>query len=66
MRKKFAKERLELNKNCTSLLRKYFSKSKVNATKLYKTFISNIEKYNLDNYMYLDILKKNTLQNIKK
>ena len=66
MRKKFAKERIELNKNCTSLLRKYFSKSKVNATKLYKTFISNIEKYNLDNYMYLDILKKNTLQNIKK
>lgn len=66
MRKKFSKERIELNKNCTSLLRKYFSKSKVNTTKLYKMFISNIEKYDSDNYIYLDILKKNTLQSIKK
>jgi len=65
LRTKFAKEREELNKNCRSLLRKYFAKAKVTPTKLYKLFISAILNFNMYSYKSLNILKKETLANIK-
>ena len=65
LRSKFAKDRDELNKNCRSTLRKYFSKAKVKPTKLYKVFISSLSDFNLYNYKDLGVLKKETLTNIK-
>jgi len=65
VRKMFFKEREEIRKNCKATLRKYFSKSKVNATKLYKLFISSISNYDVHGYKYLSMLKKETLANIK-
>ena len=66
MRKKIVKNREELHKFCKSSLRKYFAKAKIDATKLYKLFISSIENYDIFNYKYLKTLKKDTMQNIKK
>ena len=65
MRKKIVKNREELHKFCKSSLRKYFAKAKIDATKLYKLFISSIENYDIFNYKYLKTLKKDTMQNIK-
>lgn len=65
MRTMFLKERNEISKNCRSLLRKYFNKSKVNATKLYKLFINSISDFNIYQYEGLNELKKETLKNIK-
>lgn len=65
MRKKFTKERNELNKNCRSTLRKYFNKSKIGSKKLYKLFISTIEEFDIYSYDELKELKKETLKNIK-
>lgn len=65
LRSKFAKDRDELNKNCRSTLRKYFSKAKVTPAKLYKIFISSLSDFNLYNYKDLNVLKKETLANIK-
>ena len=65
LRSKFAKDRNELNKNCRSTLRKYFSKAKVTPTKLYKVFINSLSDFNLYNYKDLSVLKKETLANIK-
>lgn len=64
-RKKIAKEREEIKKNCRSSLRKYFSKGKMDATKLYKLFISSINEFDLYNYAHLTTLKKETLANLK-
>lgn len=65
MRSMFSKERLEISKNCRSSLRKYFNKSKVNATKLYKLFLSTIYDFDIYKYPYLGELKKETTKNIK-
>lgn len=65
LRTKFAKEREEINKCCKSTLRKYFSRSKVTPTKLYKLFITSINDYNIYNYEDISSLKKETLSNIK-
>lgn len=65
MRKKFLKEREEIRKGCRTVLRKYFSKAKIEPTKLYKLFINTINDFDLYNYSELKQLKKNTLQNIK-
>ena len=65
MRKKIVKNREELHKFCKSSLRKYFAKAKIDATKLYKLFISSIENYDIFNYKYLKTLKKDTMKNIK-
>lgn len=65
MRSMFSKERLEISKNCRSSLRKYFNKSKVNATKLYKLFLSTISDFDIYKYPYLSELKKETTKNIK-
>ncbi len=61
-----SKDREEINKNCKNLLKKYFSKSKNQATKIYKLFISEIEKYNIYDYKDIDKLKKDTVSNTKK
>ncbi len=66
IRKKIAKNREELHKFCKSSLRKYFTKAKIDAMKLYKLFITSIENYDIFNYKYLKTLKKDTMQNIKK
>lgn len=65
MRKKIVKNREELHKFCKSSLRKYFAKAKIDATKIYKLFISSIENYDIFNYKYLKTLKKDTMKNIK-
>lgn len=67
-RKKVAisKAREELSKHCRSTVRKYFNKSKLDATKLYKLFVSSISDYDLYNYPNLSELKKITLSNINK
>lgn len=65
MRDMFSKDRLEISKNCRSSLRKYFNKSKVNATKLYKLFLSTISDFDIYEYPYLKELKKETTKNIK-
>lgn len=65
MRSMFSKDRTEISKNCRSSLRKYFNKSKVNATKLYKLFLSTISDFDIFGYPYLNDLKKETTKNIK-
>lgn len=65
MRSMFSKDRTEISKNCRSSLRKYFNKSKVNATKLYKLFLSTISDFDIYEYPYLNELKKETTKNIK-
>ena len=62
---KSKKEREELDKCCKSTIRKYFSKSKMSPTKLYKLFISMIEDINIYQYTNIKQLKKETLANIK-
>lgn len=65
MRNMFSKDRVEISKNCRGSIRKYFNKSKVSATKLYKLFISSISDFDIYQYEGLSELKKETLKNIK-
>ncbi len=65
MRNMFSKDRTELSKNCRSILRKYFNKSKVSTIKLYKLFISSINDYDIYNYNNISELKRKTQKNIK-
>lgn len=65
MRNMFSKDRAELSKNCRSILRKYFNKSKVSTIKLYKLFISSINDYDIYNYNNISELKRKTQKNIK-
>lgn len=65
MRNMFSKDRAELSKNCRSILRKYFNKSKVSTIKLYKLFISSINDYDIYNYNNISELKRKTKKNIK-
>lgn len=66
LRKKFAKCRDEINKNCLSILRKYFSKIKLSPMMIYKSFISSIENYNIFDFNDINTLKKITMSNIRK
>lgn len=65
-RKLFSKDRKEIEKNCTATLRKYFSKSKIEATKLYRIFLQSINDLDVSTFEDIKLLKKETLQNIKK
>lgn len=56
--------RKEIGKYCKSIINKYFDKQSV--TKIYKLFINGIEDYNIYNYNNINILKENTLNNLKK
>ena len=64
-RNKLMKVKAEIEKGGKSILRKYFSKSKIDVTKIYKSFISAIEKYNIYNYNDIKSLKRDTLANLK-
>ena len=55
----------ELKRNCRSLIRNYFNKIKLEPTELYKKFITFINNFDIYNYNNLNILKKETLNNIK-
>ena len=65
-RKLFAKDRNEIEKNCKATLRKYFSKSKIETTKLYRIFLQSIDELDISNFEDIKLLKKEALQNIKK
>lgn len=65
LRVKFSKERIEINKNCRSTIRKYFNKYKISIIKLYKLFIDYLNVSNSD-YELISLLKKETINNIKK
>lgn len=65
-RKLFAKDRNEIEKNCKATLRKYFSKSKIETTKLYRIFLQSINELDISNFEDIKLLKKEALQNIKK
>jgi len=65
MRNIFVKDRAEISKNCRSTIRKYFNKSKVEPTKLYRLFISTIFDFDIYQYDKLSDLKKETMKNIK-
>ena len=64
-RNKFQKDAEEIKRNCRSIIRKYFSKIKAEPTDIYKIFINSINDFNIYNYDNLNILKKETLNNIK-
>ena len=63
-RRKLNRNREELDRNCKTILRKYFSKYKISATKLYKIFIDNIDKI-VSNNKDIKKLKQETRKNIK-
>lgn len=65
LRAKFSKERIEINKNCRSTIRKYFNKYKISIIKLYKLFIDYLNVSNSD-YELISLLKKEAINNIKK
>lgn len=65
MRNMFAKDEAELSKNCRTTIRKYFNKSKFEATKLYKLFVNTISDFNIFQYDNLEELKKVTTNNIR-
>ncbi len=65
LRKKFLKERNEINKNCRTTARKYFNKSKIGTKKLYKLFIDSIEDFNIYDYKEIKKLKQETQKSIK-
>lgn len=53
------KTKNEINKYCRNIIRKYFNKINYNASKVYKKFINNIEKYNIFDFEYIDDIKNN-------
>lgn len=55
----------EIQKGCKQSSKKFISKYRFSPTKLYQLFINNIENYDVNDYCYIDELKKETLQNIK-
>ena len=47
LRKKFIKERIEIQKNCSATIRKYFAKAVLSPIKLYRLFISMLDDFNI-------------------
>lgn len=66
IRDRSVKDRAELNRNCRSTIKKYFSKQLTSPIKLYKAFLSSIKDYDVHKYKELSTLKKETLKNAKK
>lgn len=50
LRKKFIKERIEIQKNCSATIRKYFAKAVLSPIKLYRLFISMLDDFNIYGY----------------
>ena len=65
LRKKFIKERIEIQKNCSATIRKYFAKAVLSPIKLYRLFISMLDDFNIYGYKKINELKKTTMDNIK-
>lgn len=65
LRKKFIKERIEIQKNCSATIRKYFAKVVLSPIKLYRLFISMLDDFNIYGYKKINELKKTTMANIK-
>lgn len=65
MRLQLSKDREEISRDCRSIIRKYFNKSKLSTTKIYKLFISSVTDFNLYHYENIEALKKEALKNIK-
>ena len=65
LRSQFSKDKSEISKNGRNVLRKYFNKSKIDTTKLYKLFISSIADFDIYHYNRLNELKRETMKNIK-
>ena len=65
LRKKFIKERIEIQKNCSATIRKYFAKAVLSPIKLYRLFISMLDDFNIYGYEKITELKKTTMANIK-
>lgn len=65
LRKKFIKERIEIQKNCSATIRKYFAKAVLSPIKLYRLFISMLDDFNIYGYKKINELKKTTMVNIK-
>lgn len=65
LRKKFIKERIEIQKNCSATIRKYFAKAVLSPIKLYRLFISMLDDFNIYGYKKINELKKTTMTNIK-
>lgn len=65
LRKKFIKERIEIQKNCSATIRKYFAKAVLSPIKLYRLFISMLDDFNIYGYKKINKLKKTTMVNIK-
>ena len=65
LRKKFIKERIEIQKNCSATIRKYFAKAVLSPIKLYRLFISMLDYFNIYGYKKINELKKTTMVNIK-
>lgn len=61
LRSKFYKQRMEIEKNCRTIIRKSYDKAKNDPIKLYRLFIETIDSFN-----DCELLKKQTLKNIKK
>lgn len=64
-RKLFLKDKIEIEKNCRTIIRKYFSKSKMDSAKLYKIFLQTLEAKDINNFCDIELLKKETLKKIK-
>lgn len=65
LRKKFIKERIEIQKNCSATIRKYFAKAVLSPIKQYRLFISMLDDFNIYGYKKINELKKTTMANIK-
>ena len=65
LRKKFIKERIEIQKNFSETIRKYFAKALLSPIKLYRLFISMLDDFNIYGYKKINELKKTTMANIK-
>ena len=65
LQNKNLKNREELSKKCRTIIRKYFSKAKIESTKLYRIFLDSINNYDIYKYKNLSLLKQETLKNIK-
>ena len=51
------KERIEIQKNCSATIRKYFAKAVLSPIKLYRLFISMLDDFNIYGYKKINELK---------
>ncbi len=64
-RKLFSKDRIEIEKNCRTIIKRYFSKLNIASTKLYKIFLQTLDAKDINNFTSIELLKNETLKKIK-